>query len=279
MVTILSPYALASTYPRNGELEAWARVQEYRRVQSYCADHHEKGSHAVATALELPRSRIRPWVDGDAKPEPVRAIDTARDLGWLDVDVDTDHGHAWTRLVAWIYSGGSLTADSYQPRFYARTDDKKRFVKSEMDVLATALDDVGLNYRVIERTEKAPEAMFGDERVNEIVVDEHATLFGRCLAAAGAHTGRKSTETPERLPEWLFDAAPETRAVWCRAVVLNRGTIREHGPALAIKEERAESYQDDVERLFTDLTHPDLVSRSGHSLYLDSRALDMLLDY
>ncbi|MFC6951937.1 hypothetical protein [Halorubellus litoreus] len=279
MVTIITPYALASTYPRNGELEAWARVQEYRRVQSYCADHPEKGSHAVATALELPRSRIRPWVDGDAKPDPVRAIDTARDLGWLDVDVDTDLGHAWTRLVAWIYSGGSLAADSYQPRFYARINENRGFVKSEMDVLATALDAVGLNYRVIERTEKAPEAMFGDERVNEIVVDEHVTLFGRCLAAAGAHTGRKTTEAPAHLPEWLFDATPETRAVWCRAVVLNRGTMREYEPVLAIKEERAESYHDDVERLFTELTHPDLVSRSGHNLYLDSRALDVLLDY
>ena len=100
MGPIITPSALASTYPRDGELEAWARVQEYRRVQSFCAEHPEKGSHVVSTALELPRSRIRPWVDGDAKPDPVRAIDSARDRGWLDVDVDSDLGHAWKRLVA-----------------------------------------------------------------------------------------------------------------------------------------------------------------------------------
>jgi len=279
MPTIISPYALASTYSRNGQLEAWARVQEYRRVQDYCADHPEDGSTAVTTALELPRGRLRPWVDGDSKPDPVRAIDTARELGWLDVDVDTDVGRAWTRLVAWIYSGGSLAAESYQPRFYARTDENERFVKTEMDVLATALEDLGLSYRVIQRTEKAPEEMYGDERINEIVVRDHAILFGRCLAAAGAHVGPKTQDTPEGLPSWLLEATPETRAAWCRVYLLNRGTFREHEPAWALKEERADSYHDDVERLFTNLTHPELVSRSGHSLHLHSRVLDMLLDY
>ncbi|WP_227132308.1 sister chromatid cohesion protein PDS5 [Halorubellus salinus] len=279
MPSIISPYALASTYPRNGELEAWSRVQEYRRVQDYCADHPEEGSHAVSTALELPRSRIRPWIDGDAKPEPIRAIDTARDLGWLDVDVDTEGGHAWTRLIAWIYAGGSLAADTYQPRFYARTDQRKQFVKSEMDILASALSDVGASYRIIKRTEKAPEEMYGDERVNEIVVRENATLLGRCFAAAGAHVGAKTHEEPSGLPEWLFDASPETRAAWCRVYLLNRGTFREREPAWAMKEERADSYHEDVKRLFTALTHPEVVSRSGHTIFLHSRALDALLDY
>jgi hypothetical protein len=100
MATIITYYALAATYPRNGEPEAWARVQEYRRLRAYCFEHPDDGSYAVAPALELPRSHIRSWVDGDGKPDPVRAIDTARDLGWLDVDVDTEDGRAWTRLSA-----------------------------------------------------------------------------------------------------------------------------------------------------------------------------------
>jgi len=54
---------LARTY--NGINDPYQRIENYRRVNTYAADHPSKGSAAIANALGFQRSRIRPWVDGD----------------------------------------------------------------------------------------------------------------------------------------------------------------------------------------------------------------------
>jgi len=45
----------------------------------------ELGSSALATRLKLPRSRIRPWLEGSV-PDPVRAIERATAYGWLNAE-------------------------------------------------------------------------------------------------------------------------------------------------------------------------------------------------
>lgn len=72
--------ALADTYRGGYAPDPWERVTEYQRVLEYTAEHPNKGSSAVASALELPRGRIRPWMDG-ARPDPVCAIQTAEEHG------------------------------------------------------------------------------------------------------------------------------------------------------------------------------------------------------
>lgn len=67
--------AVADTYGTGHEA-----VQQYERVQSYAAMYPDKGSAAVPTAPELPRSRIRPCMNG-GKPDAVRAFDTLADHG------------------------------------------------------------------------------------------------------------------------------------------------------------------------------------------------------
>lgn len=73
--------ALARTY--GGDRDGWERLTEYQRVLEWRGTHPQKGSQAAASALDLPRGRIRPWFDG-AKPDPVHAVDTAEANGWLD---------------------------------------------------------------------------------------------------------------------------------------------------------------------------------------------------
>jgi hypothetical protein len=60
---------LARTY--GGDRDGWERVTEYQRVLEYTGKHPDKGSSAVASAVGLPRGRIRPWIDDGARPDPV----------------------------------------------------------------------------------------------------------------------------------------------------------------------------------------------------------------
>jgi hypothetical protein len=58
-------------------------VAQFEQVTEYCAEHPDQGSGAVATALDLPRERIRAWVDSDGRPDAVRGCETLTANGWL----------------------------------------------------------------------------------------------------------------------------------------------------------------------------------------------------
>ncbi|SDD44600.1 hypothetical protein SAMN05192552_102339 [Natrinema hispanicum] len=49
---------LARTYDGSAYADPYETVQEYRAVMRYASQHPNKGSHAVATAIDTPRSRI-----------------------------------------------------------------------------------------------------------------------------------------------------------------------------------------------------------------------------
>jgi hypothetical protein len=278
-MAIITPHSLAATYHTTGDLTPWQRVQEYRRVSDYSSEHQNKGSQAVATALDLPRSRIRPWVDNDSKPDPVHAIDTARELGWLDVDPNSQHGHAWTRLVAWIYAGGSIATTDYQPTFYAREDTQQGGLSMpEVDVLAQALQTIGLKHQFVNRTDvyDGGQQSIG-KRATEIIPTEHRTLLGRCLAAADAPVGEKNTTHPSSLPNWLQESSIEGRRVFARIYLLTRAAIREHEPRFVIREQRPDSYHEELVDLLKQVAGDDTITRSGHNIYIRSEGADTIL--
>lgn len=72
--TIKARLARTCTHPSYDD--PYDAVLDYQRVQTIAADNPDKGAAAIATIVELPRSRIRPWLDG-GMPDPVRAIATA----------------------------------------------------------------------------------------------------------------------------------------------------------------------------------------------------------
>ncbi len=76
--------ALARTYDGGAYEDGWAAVLDYQAVMRYASEHPTKGSYAVSSALEIPRSRIRPWIDGDSRPDAVRALEAAEKYGWLE---------------------------------------------------------------------------------------------------------------------------------------------------------------------------------------------------
>lgn len=276
---IITRQELVATYPTYGDLTPWQRVQEYHHVQDYCSEHPDKGSHAVATALELPRSRIRPWIESGSKPDPVHAIETAHELGWLDVDPDTQHGHAWTRLVAWIYVAGSIATTDLRPTFYARENSRQGGLsKPEVDVLASALRTLGLEHEFRDRADvyDGGRQPIG-KRPTEIIPSEHRTLLGRCLAAAEAPVGEKNQTQPEALPSWLSESTINTQRVFARVYLLTRAAVRKHEPRFVIREQRPDSYHQALVALFERLAGEEPISRSGHNIYVHSRGAETIL--
>ncbi|KAB7518715.1 hypothetical protein [Halosegnis rubeus] len=103
---------LANTYARRTGQTGWERVQDYREIRRYCAEHPNAGSQAVATATDMKRSRIRGWVEATSRPEPANAIAVADRHDWLDCALPDRIGAAWTITHAWACGGGSISVST-----------------------------------------------------------------------------------------------------------------------------------------------------------------------
>lgn len=257
--------ALAGTYSPAGASSGWERVAEYHRVRDYTAAHPEQGSSAVANALDLPRGRMRSWVDGDGRPDPVRAIEVAEQHDWLTQNWDRPVAHGLNVLVAWVFSGGSISTESYRPYFTVQDT-------LSGGILDTAFTHVGVSYR-IERTES-------EIRGTQATPSEYATVLGRTLVAWGAPTGVKHRERPLSLPSYLWDAPEDVRLDFARTYLLNRGVARQDNTALPIqfREERPPEYRSEVLALFKRLVDdPDAVTQMGDAMgYLKPEAANQL---
>jgi hypothetical protein len=216
--------ALARTY--GGDRDGWDRVQEYQRVTEYAAAHPDAGSMAVASALELPRSRIRPWLDG-AKPDPAHAVDTAEQRGWLDARPGARTGEALSLLTAWLYAGGSIRADHYVPHLSVSDDDPAPF--GEALFAAVGCDS--------ERVSR--DGHHGDEIVVRGAGGSH---LGRFLhAALDAPIGRKGENVT--LPLWLSEVPIDTQTRWVQLYVRLRGTVLPEGRGIQLQEQRSSGYR------------------------------------
>lgn len=257
--------ALANTYCPKSAATGWDRVQEYRRTIRYTAKHSDKGSSAVASALELPRGRIRPWMEDGSLPDPVRAIQVADMHGWLTRDWSYTVPHAVNVLVAWVYSGGSIEQRTCVPHFAFPSHLAKT-------VLERTFDNVGLDYRY----DRADD----DSRATEAVPAEHASIFGRTLVAWGAPVGAKHERRMLSLPRYLWNAPESVRLDFARTYLLNRGHARHDRPDLPIQiaEHRTQSFREELQSLFRSLvSDADAVRLSGETLlYLAPDAADEL---
>ena len=108
---------LARTYNHPSYDDPWEVVEDYQQVQTYTARHPDAGSSAVGQALNLPRGRVRPWLDG-AMPDAMRALDTCWTRGWLPDD--------WDAVVhvfrATEYAGTPEETDEADPEWFPVDD-------------------------------------------------------------------------------------------------------------------------------------------------------------
>ncbi|WP_159900760.1 hypothetical protein [Salinirussus salinus] len=241
--------ALAHTY--GGEYDSWERVEEYNDYLEYSSRHPNKGSTALAGALELPRSRIRPWMNGSI-PDPVRGIQTAASHGWLDLEWEGNMLRGLTIALSWMFSGGSIN-QSWVPAF--AVERRTRWLAEDV------LDQLGVGYTVRHADT--------EERATELIPAADASVLGRVLVALGAPQGPKADDQLS-LPLWLLDAPEPVRLTFAQTYITNRGTTRDDRPQqpVAFREERTAGYRRALRRLFESLVEEQAVSGDSETLYL-----------
>ena len=238
--------AFARTY--RGDHDGWERIEEYQRVLEWRGENPNRGSSAAASALEIPRERIRPWFDG-SKPDPVHAVETAETHSWLDARPGDRVFEALSVLHTWVYAGGSIDQESYVPTFAVGDADPR-------DLAVTALRTVGLDTSL----ERASES----GRATEVrPAGDGRSHLGRYLhGVLGAPIGSKNERSDITVPSWLREAGASTRLRWVRVYVTLRGTPideNQHGYALQLKEERSHDFRQTFGDLLATLAPADSV--------------------
>lgn len=252
--------ALAATYNTPSYEEPWTAVEDYQRVLEYTADHPDKGSSAVSTALDLPRSRIRPWMNG-SRPDVVRGIQTAEDHGWLQDHSTPETRRALVELAAWVLSGGNLRVEE-DARVYFALDDG---LEAEFERIA---DDAGVAYRTIRDDEEG--------HATEVRIKEHGSVLARVLWAMGVPSGAKSRQEPKALPSFVSHLDDELLEAFARVYLLNRGAEHENKATLTIREERPDSYLDELVDVLREASG-ERVTRTGQTVTVSADAARALL--
>jgi len=229
---------LANTYASHSHATAYQRVLLYRMVRRAETRYPDKGSSAIASKLGVNRNAIREWVDGDSVPTSVSAIQTADRHGWLAIDYDGETFPALNRLVAWVYSGGSINADRRVPVFVPRDDADAAALRDDLDVLGAGTTAVH---------EDDP------DRSTELKPAEDAAILGRVLSLLDAPVGSKSGANIS-LPDYLKGAPDRIRAEFVDVYLSNRGQRHPDKATMTLRETRSQEYLHDLAALFEDVS-------------------------
>ncbi len=239
---------LARTYSHPSVADAYDIVEQYRQAMQFGPD---TSSTNVARRLEIPRSRVRPWLDG-SKPDCVHAIDIATDLGWLS-DEWTAEIRALSQLCIAIFACGSIDTAGRRPSWTPATTVGRSQIER-------ALETAGVGYR-----------LEADGRTPELWPRAHSSVLGRTLLAAGAPIGGKTAKTVTGLPNWVKTAPPSVRADSAELLVRERGIGYEGKATRRIQSSRPPSYFRDVAALIEDVTgHSVTYSDSGVTISADA---------
>ncbi|MFC7232182.1 hypothetical protein ACFQMM_13760 [Saliphagus sp. GCM10025308] len=224
---------LARTFDGGAYEDAFEAVEQYRKATRYASKHNVK-SGATASALDLPRGRLRTWIDDGGAPDAVNAIETARSKGWLNLEYDDRRFDALNALVANVFSGGSIEKKYYQPSFALNR-------RGQDSHVIDALELTGVDYRIVDNR---------SGRADEVRPTEHGTVLGRVLVTLGAPTGSK-TEGELELPAYLDGAPDDIRRLFVACYLENRAHA--HGSILKFREERSSAYLQDLAALIEDV--------------------------
>lgn len=232
---IATPKELARTYHSHAYEDPWGIVEDYQRVLEFTGKHPNAKPGYVAKKLELPRGRIRPWIDDGAIPHPVRAIQTAETRGWLPLTERTDTFEPINHLVAWLCSRGSIKADTFSPYFMIRSDnDETR--------LTSTLETLDLKYDVF-RTD--------DIRTTEITLGDDGAVLGRILVLLG---GPADGAPFDAVPSYLNNVSESARRDFARTYLENRGEFWEFtGQWIIEHQNRSDRYRRSLGSFFADL--------------------------
>lgn len=227
----------AHTYDHPSYDDAYDAVIDYRRVQRAAATHPNKGSSALSNIVELPRGRIRGWVDDDADsmPDVVRGIYIAQNKGWLDHT--SDISVAMAAIIGHLLGGGSITKQNYVPSVC----EGRRVLTSD---IMDAFRQVG-----VQSTTRHKDS---GNRATEILPTRHGTVLGRALTAWGCPVGgRSEIESLPKLIEYTGD--PESEA-FLKAYILHRAVNYTQKATSRVHGNQPERFHRDVSKLIEDVT-------------------------
>ena len=256
--TGLTPEALARTYAGRSYADPYEAVEDYRRFQRVAAEHPEAGSHVLGKKLDLPRSRVRSWASGSV-PDGMTAIRIAEERDWFTGDRRSSTFRGLSRLVAWIFSGGSIN-DLYVPQFAVDGP-------ASIERITDTLDAVGIEHRNQRENEQG--------RATEVIPTEHASVLGRALVVLGAPQGPKAEQPDLTLPEYLDDAPVRVRREFVDVYLRNRIARQDDRLAIRFREHRPQRYLDELAALIESVAG-ERVTVTEENIYLSTAATESL---
>lgn len=227
--------SLARTYSDRVYPDPWEKVEDYRRVQEYLADHPNAGRTKVGHTLELPPSRVRGWIK-DAVPDSVRAINTAIGRGWLAPEPESQTAAALTKLAGHILAGGSIN-QNWVPAVSCGS-------RASVEWIEQAFQAVG----VATSTRNAD----SDSRATEVVPTEDSSVLGRCLSCLGVPRGSK--RELDALPSAFEFVPSEARRAIAVIIVRHRGVEYDDKATTRVMSERPRAYHDSLAVFIRDAT-------------------------
>jgi len=253
------PKALAATYNPPGYSDPWQCVEDYQRVLAHHADHPDQGSSAVASRLDLPRGRIRPWLN-DTVPDVVRGIQIAEANGWLADQTTPETECATVKLAAWALSGGSLSLGDDGAHVYFSLDhDDGEFA----EIAAAA----GIDYTIVHED--------SNKRATEARPTTDGSVFARVLASMGVPKSSEKQSIVD-LPNFLNDVDDELKTAFAKIVVANRGAEHNGKATVTIRVKRTEAFLESLTDLLSSVSG-ERVTKSGKTVTVSAdaaRALD-----
>lgn len=254
MSIINSEKLIVSTYSHPSVDNTYDIVEQYRRVMRYPDD---ASSTKVAHDLDLPRGRVRPWLD-DKKPDAVHAIDTARELGWL-ADEWTPVTRAFSRLVASLFATGTIREHGWVPSWTPKEIITRQQIRSDLNTIGT-----GWQHAHSE----------SEHQTTEIRPKKHSSILGRSLAVAGAPVGKKHDSVVD-LPAYLNGAPLSVRAEFAEWYIRERGIQFENKATRRIQVDRPAGFYRQIKELVEDVTG-ESVTQSETGLTISAAAVRTL---
>lgn len=252
------------TYKSSVYDDIWNLVEDYELVQGYAAQYPKKGSSAVSSALDLPRERIRSWVDGEGRPDCYRGLQTALSNGWIIDSWDEESAQALNCLAAWVLSSGGIN-ERFVPTFVTDSDSEYKQLR---DYAASA----GIR---LKRT-RDPDG----ERPPEWRPSSDASVLGRVLYTWTGIKGDKSREAT-KFPEYLNDVPEPILRSYLQVYAQQRGVYRDdRGEYIQIIAERTDGFRRVLKsHLQSVVENPEEVKGDGWPIRIYGDAMKSLRQY
>jgi len=236
-------------------------VDIYHRFQDYTAKHPNAGSSKTANALDVKRSHIRRWFDG-AVPYVVQGLQTAETNGWIPMEFESRMFGAMNKLVAWVFSSGSIHGERWMPMFVVDNEQQRAR-------LTQLLDTVGCG---VTEPDTASERVSG----TGLGPTPNGAVVGRVLHSLGAPVGLEKRSSELTLPAYLDEAPPYIQHGFLKTYLRNRQRDRDRDkPWLSFGEDRHEQYQRQLVALIEDVTG-ESASVSGMDIHVSAAAVRAL---